>query len=335
MTKFQGATVQRTGKEMTMYWEAAGNKGNVSIYWSNDPDFKAEEGTLLAEVASNQRGYQFEFTDTEQRPYFLLVTEDGYKIRTAERVLFFEGMVNFRDLGGYLTADGRRTKWGKLFRSAAHDGLTARDMTYLRNIGLKTVVDYRSSVERGEHPDKEIAGISYYNIRPLEEAGATNILDVKMETAEDAVKALSQVNSNFMRSKHSLDAYRQLLLLVLEEGNLPLVQHCTAGKDRVGVGSATLLLALGVPEEAIMADYLLSNDNQISVDKLKMGGLGGGTLSEDKIAMFKALAMVHEEYLQAMLTEMKVQFGDTEGYLKQGLGLDDAQLAQMQAMFLE
>ena len=112
------------------------------------------------------------------------------------------------------------------------------------------------------------------------------------------------------------------------------MQHCTAGKDRVGVGSATLLLALGVPRETIMADYLLSNENRLSTDKLSMGKKNV-QLPPEQLKMFEALTKVHEEYLAAFFDEIDKVWGGTEGYLKKGLGLTDENLNNMQDLYLE
>lgn len=332
MEGFKTAGVIRKDGQITITYEGD-NLGEVSLYQGLTPEVSETNGTLLAKGSDGK--FVVDFPENEVRPYFLLAAANGARIKTAERVLQFEGMVNFRDMGGYLTKDGYRTKWGVLLRSAAHDAITPRDMEYLKNIGLKTVVDYRSSEEVTKQPDKQVEGVNYYNIRPFEEAGVTNILDVKMTDEASAIKALTDTNRILVNTKHANEAYKQLVRLVLDENNLPLVQHCTAGKDRVGVGSATLLLALGVPEETIISDYLLSNDNQVSVEKLKMGSIGKGGVSEDVIKMFKALAMVREEYIRAFFDEIKVKFGSAENYFKEGLGLSDADLAKMREMFLE
>ena len=110
----------------------------------------------------------------------------------------------------------------------------------------------------------------------------------------------------------------------------------TAGKDRVGVGSATLLLALGVPRETILADYLLSNENSLSASKLGTGITSKGTqISPEQLKLFEVFAKVRAEYLQAFFDEIDRLWGGTEGYLKQALGLTDEQLTKLQDMYLE
>ena len=192
MEGFKEASVTRMNDALTITWAGEG-LDQVTIYQAEVPDFDETTGHILAKDVTSP------YTLTASRDvrlYFLLVGANGVRIRIAERVMPMDALVNFRDLGGYLTADGRRTKWGKLLRSAAHDAITDRDVAYLQKLGLKTVVDYRSTYEEKERPDREIAGVAYLHTRPLEDPGATNILDtqIKMDSADDAVTMLSQAN---------------------------------------------------------------------------------------------------------------------------------------------
>ena len=335
MEGFKEANVSGQDGQLIISWAGDGLE-KVKIYQSASPDFDEASGQLVAE------GVTSPYTAAAEdgvRMYFLLVGDNGARIRVAQRVMPMDSLVNFRDLGGYLTADGRRTKWGKLLRSAAHDSITDRDVAFLKSIGLKTVVDYRSTPEEADHPDREIDGVQYLHSRPVEDPGATNILNVQqpqMRGVDDAIAMLTGINRTLANSKHANSVYRDLMLAALDPAQVPIVQHCTAGKDRVGVGSATMLMALGVPRETIIADYLLSNDNQVSVAKLGSGKTSGGqAISEEQIKMFEALAKVHAEYLQAFFDEVDNTHGGPESYLKNTLGLTDEQLTQFRAMYLE
>lgn len=333
MEGFQQAAVQRQQEDLCIKWEGD-NLGTVAIYMDEDPDFQESSASLLGKTAEKQYTVA---VSAEKRPYFLLVAENGARIRTAERVIPMDSLVNFRDLGGYLTEDGRRTRWGRLLRSAAHDGITDRDVAFLQHIGLKTVVDYRSGFEENEHPDREIAGVSYQHLRPFEESNATNVLDLaqfQRKTVEDAIYMLTTINRTLGNHPHCNEIYREVVQIALDPAQVPMVQHCTAGKDRVGVGSATLLLTLGVPRETIMADYLLSNENRLSTDKLSMENKNV-QLPPEQLKMFEALTKVHEEYLGAFFDEIDKVWGGTEGYLKKGLGLTDGDLDRMKELYLE
>lgn len=324
------AKAVRKKEEILLQWQ--GLQEPVSIYQDMHPDFmhskliwkEAVGGQCLVPAALGER------------PCFLLVAANGCSISVAERLLPMEGVVNFRDLGGYLTSDGKhRTRWGLLYRSGAHDALSARDEALLRKIGLKTVVDYRSTQETKQRPDKKVEGIAYLHFRPLPEGNATEILNVKMTSVDEAVAALAGINRVFIKEASAHEAYENLLRTILKAENLPLVQHCTAGKDRVGAGVAILLSILGVPRETIIADYLLSNEHQVPAEKLEMGTLGKGAVDGERIKLFQALAMVHPEYIGAFFDELDSIYGGIEAYCHEALHLTPAELHQLRAVLLE
>lgn len=336
MEGFLKATVKRQQEQLLIHWEGDA-LGSVAIYMSEDPDFIESNATFIAKVDGSDYAVE---VSRDIRVYFILKAETGARIRVAERVITMDSLTNFRDLGGYLTADGKRTKWGRLLRSAAHDSITDRDVALLQKIGLKTVIDYRSSYEVDAHADREIDGVAYKSLRPFEDPNATNILDTKqtvsMQSEADAVARLTGINQQLASDAYCNSIYHEVMQIVLDPAQVPMVQHCTAGKDRVGVGSATILLALGVPRDTIIADYLLSNENQVSVNKLGSAAAASGMeLTPEMKKMFEALAKVRAEYLQAFFDTVDAKFGGTEGYLKQGLGLTDADLEKVKALYLE
>ena len=336
MEGFIKASVKRQEEQLLISWEGEG-LGNVAVYMSEDPDFIESEATLIANAAGNEYAVE---VSRDVRVYFILKAENGARIRVAERVITMDSLTNFRDLGGYLTADGKRTKWGKLLRSAAHDSITDRDVTLLQKMGLKTVIDYRTTPEVADHADREIDGVTYKRISPMENPNATNTLDVnqsmQMKSAEDVIAMMSGINKMLAGDAYCNSVYREMMNVVMDSAQVPFVQHCTSGKDRVGAGSATILLALGVPRETIMADYLLSNENQISSSKLGTGASQAGMeITPEMLQMFALLTKVHKEYLEAFFATIDAKFGGTEGYLKQGLGLTDEDLARVRELYLE
>ena len=336
MEGFINASVKRQDGQLLIQWEGEA-LNNVAVYMSEDPDFVESDATLLATVAGSE--YAVEVAKST-RAYFILKADNGARIRVAERVITMDSLTNFRDLGGYLTEDGKRTKWGKLLRSAAHDSITDADAALLQKMGLKTVIDYRTTPEVADHPNKEVAGVVYRRISPMENPNATNTLDVtqsmQMKSAEDAIAMLTGINKMLAADAYCNSVYREVMNVVMDPAQVPFVQHCTSGKDRVGVGSATILMALGVPRETIMEDYLLSNENQISASKLGSGASSAGMeITPEMMKMFAALTKVHKEYLEAFFATVDAKFGGTEGYLKQGLGLTDEDLARVKELYLE
>jgi len=169
------------------------------------------------------------------------------------REVVLEGCVNFRDLGGYRTADGHRIRWRRVFRADGLNKLSPDDRVILIELGLGTVIDLRTRDEaeqRGSFPVDDIP-VRYYGL-PL-----TDVLPTAQELPD--WKEASYVASHYfdmvVRAGAVLTAAIEALA---DDGALPAVMHCSAGKDRTGVLSAVLLAFLGVPDETIIADYSLS-----------------------------------------------------------------------------
>ncbi len=176
----------------------------------------------------------------------------------ARRLLPLEGGVNFRDMGGYPAADGRKVKWGHLFRSGTMNRLTEADRAHLDERGIRTVIDFRTESEHAHEPnDWGIALGDGYWRRPHDETfGNWSDLDpARLGTERDAEKVLE---AGFRKlPEQQAVAYAEMFQR-LAAGEVPAVIHCTAGKDRTGGGAALILAALGVPREHIAADFLLT-----------------------------------------------------------------------------
>ena len=172
--------------------------------------------------------------------YFQVVTPGGNAI-LSERRSAVSGATNFRDMGGYKTTDGRYVKWGTLYRSNALSSLTAADLTYVSSIPLVSVVDFRSPTEGARNILPSTT--TYYNYAIV--LGAWPGYGPFYESLVVAPDYVAQ--------------FKKMFTLLKNKDNTPLLIHCTAGRDRTGVGAALILLALGVDKETVIADYLLTN----------------------------------------------------------------------------
>ena len=174
--------------------------------------------------------------------------------QTYQRLLPLQGGSNFRDLGGYETADHKTVKRGLLFRSGAMSQLTSRDEAYLARFKFKTVMDLRSSEELDLYPDywAKNAKLNYlhhdYSMMDMMKAAAGK--DPRQFSMDMMYRGMP------MSLKPQLTMYFDSLV----KGQAPIVVHCSAGQDRTGIASALLLTALGVPREQIYQDYLLSTE---------------------------------------------------------------------------
>jgi protein-tyrosine phosphatase len=143
---------------------------------------------------------------------------------------------------------------------------------------------------------------------------------------------LVKMNQDFVSGN---EAFVSFLNLAQNPENLTLVNHCTAGKDRTGFGSALLLLLLGVPEKTVMEDYLLSNGFREKLNEKMMTFLGAKLQNDESRAILGAMFEARAEYLQAAIDEVKKQYGSVEVYAEKALGYTKESLEDMKVLLLE
>lgn len=243
------------------------------------------------------------------------------------RRVVLEGCTNLRDLGGYRTTDGRRVRFGQVFRAAALHALTEADLVLLGRLGLRTVCDLRGEKERARAPSRLPEGgpeVVPLPIEPTVGAALRDILARAEATGEDVVGLLGQAYQAYATSK--LPQYRALFALLLRPERRPLVFHCSAGKDRTGFGAALLLTALGVPRETILEDYLATNRFWDGHAALPPG---------TPPAVSEALKRAHAPLLEAALATALCGHADTDAFLEAALGLDAPRRAALRDALLE
>jgi protein-tyrosine phosphatase len=231
-----------------------------------------------------------------------------------ERFVPLEALFNVRDLGGYAAAGGRRVKWGLLYRAGDLNELTARDRAVLEERGIKTIVDFRSQDERDSAPDCDLSTVALNRWLPIDAGSFFSLAELR---TSDAMEALMEELYRALADK-SRDQYREFFALLEDAENLPLLFHCSAGKDRTGFGAALILSALGVDREQIYDDYLLSAQ-----------GLKGKYASLVAASPYLEPAFsVRRSYLTAAFELMEKTRGGVESYLA-GLGADPERLRRL------
>lgn len=243
------------------------------------------------------------------------------------RRLPLDGAMNFRDLGGYPTADGRRLRWGQVFRSDSLAELSGDDLARLAALGLRTVCDLRGEPERVQKPNRPLgAVVTTHAIGFLPHDADALLADACTGRAgpADIEIRVQDIYRRFVveQSAH----FARLLQLIAEAETLPLVYHCTSGRDRTGFATAMLLSALGVSQAVIEADYALSNDYRRDLTFQV-----GGQVAPEVMA---ALTQAHPSYLATAFAAIEARHGSTERYLREVLGLTDSTRARLQALLL-
>src|ERR1700730_17548727 len=241
------------------------------------------------------------------------------------RHLNLAGASNFRDLGGYPGRDGRPVRWRQIFRSNHLGHLTEADIEVLRPLGLKSALDFRGTDERVA----AICGLAEIAVHslPIEPTVVATLrarlADGAALSAADALDVMRQSYRNYVR--YNTASFRALFAHLLEE-RAPLVIHCTAGKDRTGFACALILHVLGVPDDLIAEDYLLTNrfyrrDPSASSD-----------LPED---VRQVRASVEASFLAAAFDAISADHGGLENYLSDAFGLGRQERATLEARYLE
>jgi len=246
-----------------------------------------------------------------------------------QRRLDFGGAVNFRDIGGYPARDGRRTRWGRLYRSDSLADLTEDDLERLDRLGLKTLIDFRLPMERRLKPNRlpPAASIAAIELGFVPD-GTLPMLQLVKSGAIGAAEIERRVVAQYrlFGIDHSAE-YRRVFEVAASAENYPLLLHCTSGKDRTGFGVAMLLLAVGVPFATVLDDYELTNRYRRAVPQLF------GPETPEEVAFI--LMSAQPKYLEAALEEIERVFGSFDAYLEDRLGVNDAARARLLEILTE
>ncbi len=321
--------------------------GDYHVQWEQS----SPETRVLVEALADTQGEQARHASTPQvrvsglptgvRHFFRLRDQHGNELLTPERRLGMQGTPNFRDYGGYRGAGGRRVKWGYLFRSGQLARLSETDIALLASLDLELVCDFRQESEQESYPSR------------LPEAGLPRVLSVPVIPGnsssffanaeahrealesyrrEDMFDFMREINRDFAEGQR--ENFARVFREVLELDAGRFLVHCSAGKDRTGFAAALMLLALGVPREVVMQDYLLTAeyfDPEVELRRMQRKY----RLEHLDADVVLPILEVHEDYLAAALASIDENFGSVERYLEEGLGLGPAGVEELRRRYLE
>ena len=269
---------------------------------------------------------------------------------------------NLRDLGGLATIDGQRVRAGRLFRSGHLSDLDGTESAILGGLGLRTIIDLRRPSEVADFPTPDLDGVDrlWMSVSPedSEFAVAANLLfgeqPERVDTAEDSGFAVAanllfgnqpeQVDiatmlEGYFRNTvtNRLDGYRPVFEAATDPDRQPLLFHCMGGKDRTGFVAGVLLRLLGVGQEEVMADYLLTNEilgdrmarraDQARQRIAQRSGVEPDQVDERHLEGVRAMLYTRPSFLQASFDAVTDKFGTWETFRRDGLGIDDARFS--------
>jgi protein-tyrosine phosphatase len=251
-----------------------------------------------------------------------------------ERRLGMQGTPNFRDFGGYPTASGQAVKWGYLYRSGALSRLQPEDVSLLGSLELDLICDFRQLEEQSDSPSVlpdenpprvlSLPIIPGSNARYFEQAGEG------FGGRQAMFDFMVEINVDFALAQ--TDTYASMFEEILAVDDARFLVHCAAGKDRTGFAAAIVLLALGVSEEVVVHDYLMTADYfrpHLELDRIREKY----RLDLPADAILPMLE-VHRDYIGAALSAISSRYDTTDEYLEAELGLGPAELAELRGRYL-
>ncbi|NVJ99695.1 MAG: tyrosine-protein phosphatase [Alphaproteobacteria bacterium] len=249
---------------------------------------------------------------------------------------------NFRDMGGYETPSGQQTRWGKLFRSGHLAELNDADRVKIVALPINTVIDFRSGREKERNPSIWTEGWSpEYHPTPIGGNAAAWVQELYERLSTSPFPA-AELREQFILAFRTIpienaDGLKTFFnsLLTAPEGGV--LFHCTAGKDRTGIAGALLLNALGVDEDQIMKDFLLTNeavDLEASSERIAswLSEKAGRTIEANDV---HPLVGVEADFLHAAYASIKENHGTLEAYLSTAMGLSPDKREKLKTLFLE
>ncbi|MFK0521295.1 tyrosine-protein phosphatase [Paenibacillus illinoisensis] len=324
----QGPTVQAKYSEnngIALVWNMAETMEAEAVYHSVSPEFTESSSTLL-DIQIDPAGAIFTRTVSPGRNYYHVKFTNGSVSTINDRMIYTDGVINFRDMGGYLTEDGRTTRWGMLLRSADLHELSEPDLQTAAALGIDWICDLRSDFEVASRPSPAIGHAINTNVPFMAEA-----------SPEEMQKIGHDLHAGYKAMILNTEKCALILNELLKEERDTSLFHCAAGKDRTGVVCALILLTLGVPREVVIEDYELTN---LAVDGLMQRFLSGNNKDYQKYMdqmpepQGAIPEMMKAAFIQAALEAIDENYGSFEQYLTEGLGISAEQRTALQNKYL-
>ncbi|MFS0816287.1 tyrosine-protein phosphatase [Lysinibacillus sp. 1P01SD] len=257
-----------------------------------------------------------------------------------ENSVQFDGLYNFRDIGGFKTNEGRRMKKGILFRSDELSRLTQNDIEVFDQLKIKLICDLRTEQEQKSKPSKLNSenGVQVINISIQDKSQEfTHFEFFKFLVCKSNSIKFEQLMKDMYHSMAFINNSKinEIITLLSQQNNIPALIHCTGGKDCTGFISAIIQLLVGVPYKIVMEEYLFSNDliapKMKKIEKM-IKWMSLFQLSTERV---KPILEVRQEYLEDVYNEIIIQYGDIETYLCKACKIQKRSLSDLKNLLLE
>jgi protein-tyrosine phosphatase len=244
------------------------------------------------------------------------------------------GALNVRDLGGIATGSGRKLSPGQVIRSDALSNLTDEDLAVLAGMALRTAIDFRSMHEVAQAGQDRLPPGAAAIALPVDTANLEELFAADLDELNDllgdgkGVEFMLGINRQFVADPAHRAQFGRALHLIADQDRQPVLFHCTAGKDRTGWMAAILLTAIGVPRDAVTADYLATNDYVWPAYAEMLDGF------DELLALVRPVLVQDAAYLDAAFAEVDARYGGFDGFLTDGLDFTAADVDRLRAGLL-
>ncbi len=246
--------------------------------------------------------------------------------------------INFRDLGGYRSADGRTVRRGCFYRSGGIYKMNAQELVFLKSLHIRTLLDLRTKEEAAKKPDPVIPDVMI-----LQHSGVVSDGGDEIDFSPAGMKQLGEAGLTQIKNMHRyyqmMPFHNEAFHILMQEvvsGNVPVLFHCATGKDRTGVAAMILLLLLGVPEQTVLQDYLLSNFYRRDVIRRHMEENQAVIRQHpEREALLQLQHGVSPKIGREILENIRKTCGGYDGYFEKEYGLGQAEVEKLRNRYLD
>ena len=303
------------GGDFLLKWEVSPDQeGDIDIY-SSLTDSTLTSFSQVTSTKITDHVMRVNPTGSGLREYFILRTAGVYSGVVANRVIDMDNIKNFRDIGGYFTLDNRQMKWGQIYRSANLSNATLYDQERIRRLKIRTVIDFRSERTARRYPillHPSIRKVAL-PLMPMDAEKLDEQMNDEYFDRSDAIRYVQEEYVNIVENHKT--QFGELFDLLTNDSNYPLLLTGSLGKDGIGLATYFILYAIGVPQNSLEQDYMLSNEH---IDPAK-AEIDAKNLSESMQEAVTAMLSVNRSYLNYAIDHIKVKYGSVDNYLEKEL----------------
>jgi len=316
--------------DYTVKWEVSPDKeGNIDIYSAlSDSSFNDFNPIITTNI--NDQFVLVTSQNPNIREYFVLKTSGYTSGVVSNRIISMDKIINFRDFGGYFNSNNQQIKWGKLYRSGDLSKANLYDQDRIRELGIKTIIDFRPSTESKNRPylvHPDIQKISIPIVPEFRDSMFINFNNQRFNRS-DAIRYIQ--NSYIDLIENYKSSYADMFDILIDLNNYPILITSTLGKDGVGLACFFILSALDVPEYVIIDDYLISN-SLIDAKKIVSNAY---ELPEYIQEALTALLSTDKAYINYAIEHIIQNYGSVDNYLEKELRVSEGKKALLRKYLL-